>query len=154
MPVVMGWRAFQHGHLLRKADSSKRDMQAMPLIDQWSAASRSKGQHQEHRHRRRRVGIRATIRVPTALGCAPSACARNLRPDMPMPHAADRWQPSLASHAAQAGQVIALRACAHRSKRCTMRARPGMWHRLLSLSFAHCGKPTRHGTPPCRRQHS
>lgn len=55
--------------------------------------------------------------------------------------------------AAQAGQVIALRACAHRWKRCTMRARPGMWHRLLSLSFAHCGRTTRDGTPPCRRQH-
>ncbi|CCF66649.1 hypothetical protein HZS92_01482 [Xanthomonas citri pv. citri] len=29
--VVMGWRAFRHGHLLRKADSSWRDMQGMPL---------------------------------------------------------------------------------------------------------------------------
>lgn len=102
MPVVMGWRAFQHGHLLRKADSSKRDMQAMPLIDQWSAASRSKGQHQEHRHRRRRVGIRATIRVTTALGCTPLACARNLRPDMPMPHAADRSHLSRATQPKQA----------------------------------------------------
>ncbi|AAM36254.1 hypothetical protein XAC1383 [Xanthomonas citri pv. citri str. 306] len=123
-------------------------------IDQWSAASRSESQHQEHRHRRKRVGIGPTIRVTTALGCAPcrhahETCAPTCRCAMLR---------TVGSHlsratAAQAGQVIALRACAHRWKRCTLRARPGMWHRLLSLSFAHCGRTTRDGTPPSARQH-
>lgn len=43
--------------------------------------------------------------------------------DMSMRRAAHRWQRATADCAAH---LIALRACAHRSKRCTMRACPGM----------------------------
>ncbi|OOW73297.1 hypothetical protein Xmar_15360 [Xanthomonas axonopodis pv. martyniicola] len=97
--VVMGWRAFRHGHLLRKADSSWRDMQAMPL-------SINGLPHPGRKASTKYIDTASAsgLALVRLSGLQPRLAARRWHAhetcatDMSMRHAADRWQPSLASH--------------------------------------------------------